>query len=63
MVMQCLGFFQHATSDGEILKFDLNKYTSNSSKGPKERSKKKFCPTINKRLLISITSLLAMLTN
>ena len=33
MVMQCLNFFQQVDSNGEIQKFDLNKYTSNSSKG------------------------------
>ena len=31
--MQCLNFFQHVDSNGEIQEFDLNKYTCNSSKG------------------------------
>ena len=33
MVMQCLNFFQQVDSNGKIQEFDLNKYTSNSSKG------------------------------
>ena len=30
--MQCLGFFQNASSSGQIQEFDFNKYTSNSLK-------------------------------
>ena len=31
--MQCLSFFQQTATNGQIQEFDLNKHTSNSSKG------------------------------